>query len=380
MPVQFAHAWMGIAIPSVLILYLQCSTSYIIFTSSDFKKNEKLFIYFQIANILLWISYYLAIITPAGSPDPNFQLSKSEFLQPQSIWRKYCVKCDHYKPDRTHHCKKCGTCVLKMDHHCPWTNNCIGYFNLPHFMRFLFWIIVSVSIGFYWILQRIYNIYMMMNLPSYLVSKTEMAITIVNFLLIGFVLLTISILFIRSFSSIISNQTMIESWECERIQDNFFTENFWIKIRRNYAMFYPENPTLPDLKSWKVNYRILKRSTKIPLNFTYDDLVFPYDLGSAYENLVDSLGPIYTWLYPFGVPTGDGLTFIKDKLGDDQLKLPFPPDGNNIDDPKLSEFSVTGIDDDNELVMKNWANYMGETLDDFGVDLDTEDYEISKLK
>lgn len=31
-----------------------------------------------------------------------------------------------WKPIRTHHCKVCQTCTLRMDHHCPWTVSCIG--------------------------------------------------------------------------------------------------------------------------------------------------------------------------------------------------------------------------------------------------------------
>lgn len=371
---------MGIAIPSILIAYLQSSTLYVFYKNSIINEYKTIFSVLQFANFMVWISYCLAIIIPAGSPPHNYELPKSEFKQPQTIWRKYCVKCDQYKPDRAHHCKRCGRCVLRMDHHCPWTNNCIGYFNLPHFMRFLFWVIVDVSIGFYLTIGQLFKLYQMRNLPSYLISKYLAGINIINFLLLAFVLLTISILFIRCMSAITSNQTMIESWECDRIQDNFLTENFWIKIRKNYAMFYPESPNLPELKSWKINYRILKQSTQIPLNFSYDDLVFPYDLGSSYENLVDALGPVYTWLYPFGKPSENGLEFIKDKLDEDQIRLPFPPDGSNIDNPEISNSPTSTIDDDNELVMKNWANYMGETLDDFGVDLDTEDYEITKLK
>ncbi|KAI8982965.1 hypothetical protein BDB01DRAFT_135481 [Pilobolus umbonatus] len=33
---------------------------------------------------------------------------------------RFCHMCECFKPDRSHHCKECNSCVLKMDHHCPW--------------------------------------------------------------------------------------------------------------------------------------------------------------------------------------------------------------------------------------------------------------------
>ncbi|XP_049844436.1 palmitoyltransferase ZDHHC20-B isoform X2 [Schistocerca gregaria] len=50
---------------------------------------------------------------------------------------RYCGKCQHIKPDRTHHCSACGECVLKMDHHCPWVNNCVAFTNYKFFILFL---------------------------------------------------------------------------------------------------------------------------------------------------------------------------------------------------------------------------------------------------
>ena len=38
---------------------------------------------------------------------------------------------------RTHHCKQCNKCVLKMDHHCQWVLNCIGFYNYKYFMNML---------------------------------------------------------------------------------------------------------------------------------------------------------------------------------------------------------------------------------------------------
>lgn len=51
---------------------------------------------------------------------------------------RWCNKCDAPKPDRCHHCSRCGTCVLRMDHHCPWImDRCIGARNQKSFVLFL---------------------------------------------------------------------------------------------------------------------------------------------------------------------------------------------------------------------------------------------------
>lgn len=53
--------------------------------------------------------------------------------------RRFCAHCQKFKPERTHHCRQCGDCVLKMDHHCPWVNNCVGFRNYKFFLNMLFW-------------------------------------------------------------------------------------------------------------------------------------------------------------------------------------------------------------------------------------------------
>lgn len=56
--------------------------------------------------------------------------SDCQFLQ-------FCSICQGYKAPRSHHCRSCGRCVMKMDHHCPWINNCVGHLNHGYFTAFL---------------------------------------------------------------------------------------------------------------------------------------------------------------------------------------------------------------------------------------------------
>jgi hypothetical protein len=98
---------------------------------------------------------------------------------PQDGAPRFCKKCSHYKPPRSHHCRVCDRCVLRMDHHCepqqlagagcragmcvvraqatgravqhtracplaaggaaagPWVNNCIGHANYLSFFQLL---------------------------------------------------------------------------------------------------------------------------------------------------------------------------------------------------------------------------------------------------
>lgn len=62
---------------------------------------------------------------------------------------RLCLKCDIVKPDRSHHCLNCKSCVLTCDHHCPWVNNCIGYNNYKFFYCLIVYsMITSVSFAY----------------------------------------------------------------------------------------------------------------------------------------------------------------------------------------------------------------------------------------
>ena len=47
--------------------------------------------------------------------------------------RRRCDSCQLDKAWRSHHCKVCNRCVLRMDHHCVFIWNCVGFYNHRYF-------------------------------------------------------------------------------------------------------------------------------------------------------------------------------------------------------------------------------------------------------
>lgn len=58
-----------------------------------------------------------------------------------------CRTCRTNRPERSHHCRQCGFCVLMMDHHCMWINNCVGYYNYGYFMRSCIYVLIGAGYG-----------------------------------------------------------------------------------------------------------------------------------------------------------------------------------------------------------------------------------------
>ncbi|KAI6019511.1 DHHC palmitoyltransferase-domain-containing protein [Pisolithus microcarpus] len=78
--------------------------------------------------------------------------SATPILLPEN---RYCSRCKIIKPYRAHHCRACGTCVLRYDHHCPWIGQCVGAFNQKFFINFLFW----GSVSCWWTFGSLLGIY-----------------------------------------------------------------------------------------------------------------------------------------------------------------------------------------------------------------------------
>lgn len=361
---------------------------------------------------MVWLLYYLAITTPPGSPPKHNPANQSAPAQGRNIARRWCNKCKVYKPERAHHCRKCGVCILAMDHHCPWINNCIGHGNTPHFMRFLVLTEVALAVTIKHLLSRLAVYYEYMHMPAYLVGRMELCAVFALWPVAVLVFLSILVLLVRCLLHLLSGKTQIEVWEYERIESQFHTERLWLRIRKNYEAVHGKK--MGALVSWNKTSKPLDRDAEVeelsgfasldhdvilqkargreltlqkeghsepivPPDFTPDDLIFPYDMG-MFQNLVNALGPVYTWVLPWGHAKGNGLEFPKNE-DDDQLNLPWPPDGGNIDvapriysDEELRQMKDVSLikkhlDPRSHLPREKWTNDMGEGLADFGVDI-----------
>merc|ERR1719487_739768 len=65
------------------------------------------------------------------------RFSRRKLVRPGQ--KTFCNKCHRLRPERAHHCKFKGTCVLRMDHFCWLTGNCVGWRNNKQFILTLFY-------------------------------------------------------------------------------------------------------------------------------------------------------------------------------------------------------------------------------------------------
>ncbi|CDK26083.1 unnamed protein product [Kuraishia capsulata CBS 1993] len=276
-----------------------------------------------------------------------------------------------------------------MDHHCPWTLSCVGFGNMPQFMRFLFWVQVTTGFVLVQLFLRLSVYWQDRDLPAYLISVSELIFVVILFLLDLLVFLSILVLFLRCLYHILfTGMTQIESWEKERLESQMRTPRLWRKIRANYLKVHGKN--LPVLTSWtNTDYVELddldtspEISEEVPPNFSIDDVIFPYDIG-MWANLINTMGPVYCWLWPWGKPSGTGTCFEVNDEVEDQLDLPWPPDAedqlkeevvqNLVIDAENEEYVVRpDFMRRSELGRTRWMNDFGERLEDFGVDIDAE--------
>lgn len=194
-------------------------------------------------NVLTLYNYLLAAFKGPGFVPFGWEPEKEE----NKRCLQYCSLCEGYKSPRSHHCRKCDRCVIKMDHHCPWINTCCGHFNHGNFVLFLFWaplgcvhaLIILIPSTYRAINWQYYYYYtkdpvVYLGLMGFITTMFAIGLAVGVFLAVG-------MLFVIQFRSIIKNETGIETWIIEKALDRDRDED------EEEEFIYPYN------LGWKAN-------------------------------------------------------------------------------------------------------------------------------
>ncbi|CZR55202.1 related to PFA4 Palmitoyltransferase [Phialocephala subalpina] len=306
-----------LAIPAVasLIIFLAYTSQYLFHYIEPGPLSKSEAIWFNGLVLCIWICYDRACSVDPGvkgwvgrsvrkekdSDDEGSDKEGEEGEGEVKLKRgmRWCKKCEAVKPPRAHHCRKCGRCIPKMDHHCPWTTNCVSHTTFPHFLRFVLYAVLSMSILTYHLFVRLSILWSNRALPSYLgPSKYALAHLFILSIVNSFTLFALGILLSRAVYSLVTNTTMIESWEIERHE---------ALVERSRKMG---------------GYVYANGGQKVRV----ERQEFPYDIG-VWKNLVQAFGtsnPIF-WILPFGGAPGVESGFEFEENGFEDEGKTWPP-------------------------------------------------------
>lgn len=161
--------------------------------------------------------------------------------------RYWCRRCDREKPPRSHHCSICNECILRMDHHCPWINNCVGFRNHGHYLRFLFYVTMSMLTGLILMSIRFYSFsgrYLYWGnhhgrFSMHVTAETmQMTFLVADIVGCGILSLIIGLLMIVQISNVSHGYTTIEALEIDRCEKDLqqhipfpYDLGFWPNLR-----------------------------------------------------------------------------------------------------------------------------------------------------
>ena len=139
-------------IPVYFVIFEVTFTMYyyiLLNTSSSFLSKSITLILFVPLSSMVIVTHIKSTLTSPGYVPIPYTPPKAISIE-NSIKNNetFCNKCNNYRPPRSHHCKICRKCTLRMDHHCPWIANCVGYYNMKFFYQFLFYATFGDLIGF----------------------------------------------------------------------------------------------------------------------------------------------------------------------------------------------------------------------------------------
>ncbi|CAO3688458.1 unnamed protein product [Rhizopus microsporus] len=160
---------------------------------------------------MVYIHYLLTCFTHPGSVPSRYIPRQQAYIEVKKSTHtpRFCKTCNNYKPPRTHHCSICDQCVLKMDHHCPWVNNCVGYFNYCHFIRFIVCVDITSIYIFVLLCYRLNDIVQHHLHPA----PPEIIFLALNLMGLVIAIIGVGVLTCYHVYCITTNTTTIEGWE-----------------------------------------------------------------------------------------------------------------------------------------------------------------------
>ena len=149
--------WQKASLPVAVVLVLfgflyYTTTRVVLWRRLETSVNGTIHRWVLFATTSLALGLYVAsVLCEAGKVPDGWQPDMEDGNNFWEVKRKgkglkrFCQKCNAYKPPRAHHCRVCQECVLRMDHHCVWINNCVGHKNYKAFFLFLFYAVLAVG-------------------------------------------------------------------------------------------------------------------------------------------------------------------------------------------------------------------------------------------
>ncbi|XP_041363852.1 palmitoyltransferase ZDHHC6-like [Gigantopelta aegis] len=180
---------------------------------------------------------------------------------------QFCEACAGFKSPRSHHCRKCDRCVMKMDHHCPWINTCCGHFNHANFVWFLLFAPCGCVHAVFILIPSIYRALNFHYYYFYHQDEPLVQLDIFEFILTMFgiglaigVVIAVGMLFYLQMKSILKNETGIESWIIDKAEDRLrepeegdFVYPYNLGYRRNFKeVFTWTGKPLSDGFTWNI--------------------------------------------------------------------------------------------------------------------------------
>ncbi|KLJ11197.1 hypothetical protein EMPG_13507 [Blastomyces silverae] len=265
-----------LAIPAVslLITFLAYSSQYIFLYLEPSPLSKDQLIKFNVLVACLWICYYRACTTDPGHVPAGWQ------------------------PSIANDVPEAGETAQN--------ENCVSHFTFPHFIRFLFYAVCSMTYLECLLYPRVAVVWKNRHLPSYLGPSLPQLVHL--FLLVVFnstVLFALVILLARTLWCLGGNTTTIEVWEIERHRT--------LLRRARVLGGYLDGPD-------GVPVRIQKQE-------------FPYDIG-IWNNIKSGMGGsanIIGWFWPLASTPrqGSGLEFEVNGFEESTVSWP-PPDPDRM--------------------------------------------------